>query len=36
MTVFNIYPNNDIEQIEEVPFEEQHLIDIEILDEEQD
>jgi hypothetical protein len=26
---------DDIEQIEEVPFEEQHLIDIEVLDEEQ-
>jgi hypothetical protein len=35
MTVFNIYPDNDIEDIEEVPFEEQHLIDIEVLDEEQ-
>ena len=35
MTVFNIYPNDDIEDIEEVPFEEQHLIDIEVLDEEQ-
>jgi hypothetical protein len=35
MTVFNIYPNNDIEVIEEVPFEEQHLIDIEVIEEEQ-
>ena len=26
---------DDIEQIEEVPFEEQHLIDIEVLDEDQ-
>ena len=35
MTVFNIYPDNDIEVIEEVPFEEQHLIDIEVIEEEQ-
>ena len=28
--------NDDIEEIEEVPFEEQHLVDIEVLDEDQE
>jgi hypothetical protein len=28
--------DDDIEEIEEVPFEEQHLVDIEVLDEEQE